>query len=502
MLASFTHEPDDIIPAPGKEPIIEDLLFWLKAIALNVLSGAAFNLQIPWPTKSVVGFNALREPVEPDTDSDSGFPAEEKNHLMSWQYCMNQIMDNFYFLIGLSEWQLKYSPWKFMRELPAAYDEFMEYIDEMIDDAGSDDDETDTSGENTRASSENGEDTIHTPDKGTSASSDIEDDTVSVPEKGTRASSDKGEDTIQIPEKTTKTSPDSVEDTAHTTQKSTSTLLRRNDLLSNIMRANNNDLLDDSEIFGNICILLIAGHETSASVLETAIILLATEPDFQQNIQDEIDNIWAGKKPEEDLTYEDYPKMRTIMALMLETLRLYPPIINLFKSTTTKPQVLTYRSQPLPLPPDTDIFLEAVSLHRNPKYWSPSSDTFIPSRWLKDSTYTLPPNALSESPAHANLLCPQKGSYIPFGAGMRSCLGKKFAQVEFCTIIAVLLRECSVELVDDEKGEVWEEKRKEALECLDRRRTIIALRMLGKVKVRFVRRGAESFPPRKGKTTG
>lgn len=84
---------------------------------------------------------------------------------------------------------------------------------------------------------------------------------------------------------------------------------------------------------------------------------------------------------------------------------------------------------------------------------------------------------------------------------MRSCLGKKFAQVEFCTIVAVLLRECSIELVDDGDGKGWEEKRREALECLDRRGTIIALRMLGKVKVRFVRRGYESFPVRNGKMT-
>jgi hypothetical protein len=134
MLTSFTHETDGNVSTPGKEPVIDDLIFWLKAIALNVLSGAAFNIRIPWPTKSVVGFNVLHEPVESDSDSDSGFPAEPKTHLMSWQYCMNQIMDNFYLLIGFSPWLLEHSPWKFVRNLPSAYEEFMSYIQEMIDD--------------------------------------------------------------------------------------------------------------------------------------------------------------------------------------------------------------------------------------------------------------------------------------------------------------------------------------------------------------------------------
>jgi hypothetical protein len=83
---------------------------------------------------------------------------------------------------------------------------------------------------------------------------------------------------------------------------------------------------------------------------------------------------------------------------------------------------------------------------------------------------------------------------------MRNCLGKKFAQVEFCTVIAALLRGWSVELVSEGIG--WEEKKSETLGMLDDRSTVIALRMKGKVKVRFVRRGYETFPPRKGRAEG
>jgi cytochrome P450 len=56
--------------------------------------------------------------------------------------------------------------------------------------------------------------------------------------------------------------------------------------------------LDESEILGNICILLIAGHETSASLLETALILLATEEDFQRVFKMKLTAFGLEKSPE------------------------------------------------------------------------------------------------------------------------------------------------------------------------------------------------------------
>ena len=171
MLASFTHEADGNVSSSGEEPVIEDLIFWLKAIALNVLSGAAFNLHIPWPTNSIVGFDVSQELVEPDDESDTEFPAEPKAHLMSWQHCMNQIMENFYFLIGMSDWILEHSPWKFMRSLPAAYSEFMEYIQEMIEDAVRVEYGTNGSGKSASDSSDSEKEAVHTPEASSSSTS-------------------------------------------------------------------------------------------------------------------------------------------------------------------------------------------------------------------------------------------------------------------------------------------------------------------------------------------
>lgn len=65
--------------------------------------------------------------------------------------------------------------------------------------------------------------------------------------------------------------------------------------------------------------------------------------------------------------------------------------------------------------------------------------------------------------------------------------------MEFCAAIAVLMKDHSVELVRDGEQD-WETARENAVKALDNRNTGIAMRMYGKVKVRFVRRGKETFP--------
>lgn len=105
---------------------------------------------------------------------------------------------------------------------------------------------------------------------------------------------------------------------AHKTEKSTENNV--GDLLGNIVKNSSQDNgkgLSEQEMIGNIYIFMVAGHETSASTLKTALVLLASDPQIQMQVQKEIDGIWATKKVGEELSYDDYPKMRIIMALMV-----------------------------------------------------------------------------------------------------------------------------------------------------------------------------------------
>ncbi|KAH6682921.1 cytochrome P450 [Halenospora varia] len=268
------------------------------------------------------------------------------------------------------------------------------------------------------------------------------------------------------------------------------------DLLASIVKGSTGSKaagLTDEEMIGNIFIFVLAGHETTATTIQSGLVLLACNPQDQIRVQEEIDEIWAGKKEGGDLTYDDYPKMRVIMALMLETLRTYPPVV-LIPKVTTADQSLEYEGKTIDLPAGSRISIDVVSLHRNPKYWGSDNHEFKPSRWLMLAGYVPPPDTNDESPSHINLYHPPKNAFFAFNGGFRGCLGRKFAQVEFATIIAVLLKDHTVELVDEGKG--WEDAKKKALDGLNNRMSDVAMRMRGKVKVRFVRRGKESFPPR------
>lgn len=99
---------------------------------------------------------------------------------------------------------------------------------------------------------------------------------------------------------------------------------RKNDLLSNMINSGDTSHgsdkggLTDQEITGNVFIFTLAGHETTATTIQTALVLLAVHPELQQEIHEELDMIYGRKSEGEGLVYEsDYPKMRRVMALFV-----------------------------------------------------------------------------------------------------------------------------------------------------------------------------------------
>lgn len=293
--------------------------------------------------------------------------------------------------------------------------------------------------------------------------------------------------------------------------------------------------LSDSDILGNAFVFMLAGHETTANVLHFSMVYLALNCSSQKHLQEDTDRILNGKPVNEWAYEEEFPKFFAGMgaAVMNETLRVMQPIINIPKSTEKgRPQTITVQGSQLVVPGDCTVSLNAAAVHRNPRYWPCVSegsrndlDQFRPERWLLKTNESNPSSTSNHTEEFDDedmtgpsgpdtssfLFKPVKGSYIPFSEGYRSCLGRRFSQVEILAAFAVIFREYSVELAVDEfatdeqiesmpKGgsermKIWQKAADRADYLLRNTCTsIITLQMRDHhIPLRVVKRGSERF---------
>lgn len=284
--------------------------------------------------------------------------------------------------------------------------------------------------------------------------------------------------------------------------------------------------LTRDDIIGNAFIMLVAGHETTANTLHFTLIEMATNPATQRRLQRDLDEIVGETEPEKwDYEALTAPLMASMVgAAMNETLRLIPPVVEVPKQALHRDQPLLVDGKEYMVPEGTVISLTAVAAQRNPKYW-PSHPSKLrtdednladwePERWFikndsKTGTTETEANAGNDEEdfggykgpdTSTQLFRPERGAYIPFSDGARSCLGRRIAQAEIIAALAVLFRDHSVELVVDEADGEDDEARYKAAQERSRRTvaaatSVITLKLQGdqKVPIRLVKRGEERF---------
>ena len=81
--------------------------------------------------------------------------------------------------------------------------------------------------------------------------------------------------------------------------------------------------LSDTEVIAQSFVFLAAGYETSSGTLSLACYHIATHPEVQDKLQQEIDSVWSDE--EQMLTYETVNELSYLHMVISETLRLYPP---------------------------------------------------------------------------------------------------------------------------------------------------------------------------------
>lgn len=189
--------------------------------------------------------------------------------------------------------------------------------------------------------------------------------------------------------------------------------------------------LTTKEILGNAFIFMLAGHETSAHALSFALALLALHPSEQEALYEDVRRVLStDKSPEQKedglltILYNDLEKLQYCHAVMNESLRLFPPVVLVPKIAADDCEIESSDGRRFHIPRGTIMNLHVYSMHRNPKHY-PDPDVFRPSRWIATSKFDKP-----------DLLSPFV--LAAFSLGSRSCIGKRFAQIELVVALAMI----------------------------------------------------------------
>jgi cytochrome P450 len=172
----------------------------------------------------------------------------------------------------------------------------------------------------------------------------------------------------------------------------------RTDVLSQLLSVRiDGDELSDAELRDQMVTLLLAGHETTATALAWALHDLARDPQLQNRAIQAAD--------EDDEKY--------LEAVLKEAMRLHPVIYNVARTLTEDIELNGYR-----IPKGHTVLPGIGVIHGDPAH-HPDPQAFRPERFLDGSA----------TPA----------TWLPFGGGVRRCLGAGFAQLEGTIILKEIL---------------------------------------------------------------
>ena len=165
--------------------------------------------------------------------------------------------------------------------------------------------------------------------------------------------------------------------------------------------------------------LLLAGHETTALALSWTWYLLARHPEVERILGAELEATLGGRPP----SLGDLPALRYTEAVVLESMRLYPPAYAFGREAVADCVLGGY-----PVPAGTTLFMSPWVIHRDARFYH-EPERFAPERWLDGLADRLP-----------------RFAYLPFGGGPRICIGNRFAMMEAVLILATMARQFRLEL--------------------------------------------------------
>jgi cytochrome P450 len=191
------------------------------------------------------------------------------------------------------------------------------------------------------------------------------------------------------------------------------------DVLSMMIQARdeNGDQMTEDELIGQASILFFAGHETTANALTWTLFLLTQHPKIYADLVEEVEGILHGAAP----TVDQLTQMPLLDRVIKESMRILPPVPFLLRVAMEDTELEGHS-----IPQGSEVFYSPYITHHMPDIYE-NPQQFNPDRWL-----TIDPSAYE---------------YIPFGAGLRMCIGASFAMMEAKVILSMIIQRYRVALL-------------------------------------------------------
>jgi cytochrome P450 len=192
----------------------------------------------------------------------------------------------------------------------------------------------------------------------------------------------------------------------------------RTDVLAMLVSARdeNGEAMGDDELYDELVTLLIAGHETTATSLSWAMHHVLRHPHCVHAVRAEVDAVTGGAP----VTAEHVGGLHMVEAVLNESMRLSP-----IATSVIRRLLQPLRVGPYELPTGTLVCPSVQLIHRRADLY-PDPDAFCPERFLEHR--------------------PAPHEFLPFGGGVRRCVGMVFANFEMRVVLATLLRRATLRL--------------------------------------------------------
>ncbi|KAL2961931.1 hypothetical protein AAZX31_17G114700 [Glycine max] len=197
------------------------------------------------------------------------------------------------------------------------------------------------------------------------------------------------------------------------------------DLLGLMIQASNmnsssnvtvDDIVEECKSF------FFAGKQTTSNLLTWTTILLAMHPHWQVRARDELLKLCGSR----DLPTKDHvAKLRTLSMIVNESLRLYPPTIATIRRAKADVDLGGYK-----IPRGTELLIPILAVHHDQAIWGNDVNEFNPGRF-------------SDGVARAGK---HPLAFIPFGLGVRTCIGQNLAVLQTKLALAIILQRFSFRL--------------------------------------------------------